>query len=70
MTYDEAMETGKLVRLPLWSRDLSVISGSDGLRLYSEGKYIGYIGNVSAKERALNDWRLWTGQENQESRRK
>lgn len=50
-TYDDVLnDTCQHYRLPDWPIGRTIVSLGDGLRLYSNGKYVGYIGSLN-----LND---------------
>lgn len=50
MAYSEAIATGQHFRLPEWAPGRTVVAGADGLRVYQDGKYTGYIGQLSMDE--------------------
>lgn len=49
LNYSELIK-GSHYRLPEWPKGRSIVSGIDGLRLYQDGKYVGYIGSLSFEE--------------------
>ncbi len=61
VTYHEVLaDVCHHYRLPDWSNGRTVVSLGDGLRLYVDGRYVGYIGSLNMEEQKRTSFQKMT----------